>query len=155
MADHAAHGHTDPRCTGRPRTRSPPPPEKLAYVAGFDRSARRPDALITVDTDPRPPTYGRVLHLAELPEPGDELHHFSWNACDSALAHDSLYDAWDDQFHPGGIAPWMIKLDADPAAGGLAVDPRFFPHGEEFQGLRVHQTHLHGGDASSDSYCFR
>ncbi|MDH6125433.1 selenium-binding protein SBP56-related protein [Kitasatospora sp. GP82] len=67
----------------------------------------------------------------------------------------SLYGSWDDQFYPGGIDPWIIKLDADTTDGGLVVDPRFFPHGEEFQGLRVHQTHLHGGDASSDSYCFR
>jgi selenium-binding protein 1 len=49
----------------------------------------------------------------------------------------------------------MIKLDADTVNGGLTVDPRFFPHGADFRGLRVHQTHLSGGDASSDSYCFR
>ncbi|MFC4517675.1 selenium-binding protein SBP56-related protein [Streptomyces ehimensis] len=67
----------------------------------------------------------------------------------------SLYGAWDDQFYPGGIRPWMAKLDADTGHGGLAADPRFFPHGDDFQGLRVHQTRLQGGDASSDSYCFR
>ncbi|MDH6576833.1 selenium-binding protein SBP56-related protein [Kitasatospora sp. MAP5-34] len=67
----------------------------------------------------------------------------------------SLYGSWDDQFYPDGIDPWMIKLDADTSRGGLTVDNRFFPHGDEFQGLRVHQTHLQGGDASSDSYCFR
>jgi len=65
----------------------------------------------------------------------------------------SLYGSWDDQFYPGGIDPWLVKLDAGPA-GGLTVDPRFFPHGEVFRGRRVHQTHLAGGDASSDSYCF-
>ncbi|MDH6115125.1 selenium-binding protein 1 [Kitasatospora sp. MAP12-15] len=65
----------------------------------------------------------------------------------------SLYGSWDDQFYPDGIEPWVIKLDADTTDGGLTVDPRFFPHGAEFNGLRVHQTHLHGGDASSDSYC--
>jgi methanethiol oxidase len=27
-------------------------------------------------------------------------------------------------------------------------------HGDDFRGLRVHQTRLQGGDASSDSYCF-
>jgi len=48
----------------------------------------------------------------------------------------------------------MEKLDADPA-GGLTVDERFFPHDEEFRGLRVHQIRLQGGDASSDSYCYR
>ena len=30
----------------------------------------------------------------------------------------------------------------------------FFPHSEDFRGLRVHQARLQGGDASSDSYCF-
>ena len=67
----------------------------------------------------------------------------------------SLYGAWDDQFYPDGVGAWMAKLDADPAAGGLALDERFFPHGEEFRGLRVHQVRLQGGDASSDSYCYR
>lgn len=66
----------------------------------------------------------------------------------------SLYGSWDDQFYPGGIDPWLIKLDADTEQGGLTVDPRFFPHGEVFRGRRVHQTHLAGGDASSDSYCY-
>ncbi|MBE1490524.1 selenium-binding family protein [Plantactinospora soyae] len=67
----------------------------------------------------------------------------------------SLYGAWDDQFYPDGVGAWQAKLDVDPGAGGLAVDPRFFPHGNDFRGLRVHQTRLQGGDASSDSYCFR
>ena len=39
--------------------------------------------------------------------------------------------------------------------GGLSIDERFFPHGDEFRGLRVHQIRLQGGDASSDSYCYR
>lgn len=67
----------------------------------------------------------------------------------------SLYGSWDDQFHPDGVEPWLIKLDTDPAAGGLTVDHRFFPHGADFRGRRVHQTHLQGGDPSSDSYCYR
>jgi len=61
--------------------------------------------------------------------------------------------AWDDQFYPDGVGAWMAKLDADPA-GGLTIDESFFPHGEEFRGLRVHQIRLQGGDASSDSYCY-
>ena len=38
--------------------------------------------------------------------------------------------------------------------GGLSADPRFFPNGDDFRGLRVHQTRLQAGDASSDSYCY-
>jgi methanethiol oxidase len=66
----------------------------------------------------------------------------------------SLYAAWDDIFYPGGVGAWLAKLDADLDAGGLAADQRFFPNGDDFRGLRVHQTRLQGGDASSDSYCY-
>ena len=66
----------------------------------------------------------------------------------------SLYALWDEVFYPDGVGAWMAKLDADISAGGLAADTGFFPHGDDFRGLRVHQTRLQGGDASSDSYCF-
>lgn len=43
----------------------------------------------------------------------------------------SLYGARDDQFYPHGVGSWPAKLDTDPAArGGLSVDERFFPHGD-------------------------
>ena len=67
----------------------------------------------------------------------------------------SLYGAWDDQFFPSGVGSWMAKIDTDPASGGMALDERFFPHGDDWRGLRPHQTRLQGGDASSDSYCYR
>ncbi|MEU7890395.1 selenium-binding protein SBP56-related protein [Microbispora bryophytorum] len=62
----------------------------------------------------------------------------------------SLYGAWDDQFYPDGVGAWMAKIDTEP----FTLDERFFPHGDDFRGLRVHQTRLQGGDASSDSYCY-
>jgi selenium-binding protein 1 len=63
----------------------------------------------------------------------------------------SLYRAWDEQFYPAGIQPWLAKFDVG-VDGGLNPDERFFPTG--FRGGRVHQVRLEGGDASSDSYCF-
>jgi methanethiol oxidase len=66
----------------------------------------------------------------------------------------SLYARWDDIFYPDDVGAWMARLDANTETGGMTVDPRFFPHGDDFRGLRVHQTRLQGGDASSDSYCF-
>ena len=62
----------------------------------------------------------------------------------------SLYASWDAQFYPEGIRGWMAKLDAQPD-GGFQLDRDFLL---EFGGLRPHQVHLEGGDASSDSYCF-
>jgi len=67
----------------------------------------------------------------------------------------SLYGAWDDQFFPSGVGSWMAKVDTDPGNGGLTLDERFFPYGDDWRGLRPHQTRLQGGDASSDSYCYR
>jgi methanethiol oxidase len=64
----------------------------------------------------------------------------------------SLYASWDELFYPDGVGAWLAKLDAGDD-GGLIPDEQFFPHGEAFRGLRVHQTRLQGGDASSDSYC--
>ncbi|MDP9107629.1 MAG: selenium-binding family protein, partial [Pseudomonadota bacterium] len=42
-------------------------------------------ALAVVDVDPHSATYCSVLHQLEMPFVGDELHHFGWNACSSAL----------------------------------------------------------------------
>jgi methanethiol oxidase len=66
----------------------------------------------------------------------------------------SLYASWDDTFYPEGVGAWMARIGADTDGGGMTIDPRFFPHGDDFRGMRVHQTRLQGGDASSDSYCY-
>jgi selenium-binding protein 1 len=62
----------------------------------------------------------------------------------------SLYASWDEQFYPEGVRGWLAKLDVD-TGNGLQPDAKCFI---EFDGLRPHQVHLEGGDASSDSYCF-
>jgi selenium-binding protein 1 len=62
----------------------------------------------------------------------------------------SLYSAWDEQFYPDGIRGWMAKANVGPN-GEFELDPQFLL---EFDGLRPHQVHLEGGDASSDSYCY-
>jgi selenium-binding protein 1 len=66
----------------------------------------------------------------------------------------SLYASWDEVFYPNGVGAWMARVNADPDRGGMEIDSAFFPNGDDFRGLRVHQCRLQGGDASSDSYCF-
>jgi methanethiol oxidase len=68
-----------------------------------------------------------------------------------AYFSNSLYSPWDAQFYPDGIDGWMVKVDLDD--GHMALDERFFLRFDD-TGLRPHQIHLDGGDASSDSYCF-
>ena len=75
----------DPTFYASPRDAVGAPPEKLAYVAAFDRAAEKPDAIAVLDVDPQSAAYGDVVGWTELPHTGDELHHFGWNACSSAL----------------------------------------------------------------------
>jgi selenium-binding protein 1 len=61
------------------------PPEKLAYVVAtyVGTGVGKPDYLATIDVDPRSKTYSQVIHRLRMPNVGDELHHFGWNACAS------------------------------------------------------------------------
>jgi selenium-binding protein 1 len=68
------------------------PPERLAYVAAYDPTGQAKDAMTVIDTDQSSSTYGQVVGFSELPTGGNELHHFGWNACSSALCHHAHHD---------------------------------------------------------------
>jgi selenium-binding protein 1 len=61
------------------------PRETLAFVpclyVGTPRD--KPDYLAVIDVDPSSETYSRVIRRLPMPNVGDELHHFGWNACSS------------------------------------------------------------------------
>lgn len=75
----------DPSFYTSPRMAMQAPAEKLAYVAAFDPDRVRPDVLAVVDVDPASATYAQVVGQTAMPNAGDELHHFGWNACSSCL----------------------------------------------------------------------
>lgn len=76
----------DPTFYPSPKMAMAAPAEKLAYVVTLNPSGDgRPDALAVVDVDPGSPTYATVVGRTEMPNAGDELHHFGWNACSAAL----------------------------------------------------------------------
>lgn len=74
----------DPTFYPSPRMAMQAPPEQVAYVAVL-RTDGRPDQVAVVDVDPASPTHSRVVATVDVPYVGDELHHFGWNACSSAL----------------------------------------------------------------------
>src|ERR1700686_4888979 len=79
---------TDPTFYRSPGAAAAAAAEQIAYVAAFDPAGQMKDALAVVDCDPNSSTYGGVVGWAELPTAGNELHHFGWSACSSALCHD-------------------------------------------------------------------
>jgi len=75
----------DPTFYPSPRMAMKAPRETIAYVASFDPSRTVPDAIAIVDVDPGSATYSQVIGNVAMPNTGDELHHFGWNACSSCL----------------------------------------------------------------------
>ena len=79
---------SDPTFYRSPAAAIAAPPESLAYVAAFDPAGEKRDAMAVIDCDPGSATDGDVVGWTELPTAGNELHHFGWNACSSALCHE-------------------------------------------------------------------
>jgi selenium-binding protein 1 len=78
----------DPTFYPSPRSAMAGPREELAYVVTLNTGSNgtaKPDALVTLDLKPDSSTYGQVVGRTAMPNVGDELHHFGWNACSSAL----------------------------------------------------------------------
>ena len=76
----------DPSFYPSPKMAMQAPPEKLAYLAMVHPDKKEaPDALGVVDVDPDSSNYGQLVGQVDMPNNGDELHHFGWNACSSCL----------------------------------------------------------------------
>jgi methanethiol oxidase len=61
------------------------PQEELAYLAMLSPNRARPDAIGVVDVKPGSKSFGRMVGQIDMPNVGDELHHFGWNACSASL----------------------------------------------------------------------
>jgi selenium-binding protein 1 len=70
----------DPSFYPSPESAIAGPPEDLAYVVTLDTEGNKPDALNVIDVGS-----GERVGRLDMPNVGDELHHFGWNACSSAL----------------------------------------------------------------------
>ena len=95
MSHEHDHQHTGPGYAS-PQLAAEQPPEQFIYVAGLFEGTgiERPDFIAVIDVDPSSPQYGQIVQRTDMPNVGDELHHFGWNACSSAchsqLSRDTL-----------------------------------------------------------------
>jgi selenium-binding protein 1 len=114
--EHAhATSHDEHACCGpgyaSPQEAMQAEPEKLLYtVALYEGTGiEEPDYLATIDVDPRSATYSRIVHRTVMPNVGDELHHFGWNACSSC--HDDASKARRFLIVPGNRSSRIYVLD--------------------------------------------
>ncbi|MFB6111717.1 MAG: selenium-binding protein SBP56-related protein [Halobacteriaceae archaeon] len=85
--DHDGPGYATPQAAIEESDR-----EQVAYVMGLyvGTDVDAPDFVGVVDLDPDSPTYQEIVERVEMPNKGDELHHFGWNACSSSCHIDGL-----------------------------------------------------------------
>jgi selenium-binding protein 1 len=102
-----------------------------------------------VDVDPASPGYSSVVGCTELPNTGDELHHFGWNACSSALCPGGGHDHGGRQYLivPGLRSSRLYVLDIkdDPAAPRIVkvIEPEEL--GQQAGYSRPHTVHCGPG----------
>src|ERR1700744_2064306 len=143
--DHADHQHTGPGYAS-PEAAREQPPEQFVYVASLYEGTGidKPDFIAVVDVDPSSSSYGQIVHRTEMPNVGDELHHFGWNACSSAC-HSQL--SRDTMIVPGLQSSRLHMLDiSDPRSPTI----KHVIEGEEIReklGLSApHTVHCMPGD---------
>jgi selenium-binding protein 1 len=92
------------------------PAETLAYVAMLNPDPSRPDAICVVDVDPTSSAFGAVIGRVVMPNSGDELHHFGWNACSSCLCPYSPHPHMERRYLvvPGMRSSRIHILDTKP-----------------------------------------
>ncbi len=113
----------DPTFYPSPALAMQAPQEELAYVAVIDPAGKRPDAMAVVDLQPQSPQYGQIVSRLDLPFVGDELHHFGWNACSSALCPGMPHPHVERRFLvvPGLRSSRLYVIDTQPDPRQLRV----------------------------------
>ena len=106
----------DPSFYPSPRMAMKAPSETLAYVATFDPERKEPDAIAAVDVDPTSSSYSKIVGQTYMPNLGDELHHFGWNACSSCLCPNAPHPHVERRYLvvPGLRSSRVYILDTKP-----------------------------------------
>jgi methanethiol oxidase len=65
--------------------------ERFLYVATIAQSATDPDFVAIVGADPDRPDFGRIVNRVDMPNVGDELHHFGYSLDQKRLIVPGLF----------------------------------------------------------------
>jgi methanethiol oxidase len=124
------------------------PREEFVYVAGLyeGTGVREPDFLAVVDVHPHSDTFSQITHRTVMPNIGDELHHFGWQACSSA--HTCNHIARDHLIVPGMRSSRLhiVNVAADPRHPEMArvIEPEEVIKKTGY--TRPHTVHCMPGD---------
>ena len=113
----------DPTFYPSPRLAAKAPAETLAYVAAFAPKRDVPDSIAVVDVDPASPTYSKIVGGIDMPQLGDELHHYGWNACSSCLCPNAPHPHTERRYLvvPGLRSSRIYIIDTKPDARNPSI----------------------------------
>ena len=119
----------DPTFYPSPKMAMEAPHEELAYVAIVNpKDDGQPDALGVIDVNPDSPTYQQLVGRLDLPDSGDELHHFGWNACSASLCPNMPHPHVERRYLVlGGLRSsniFFVDTKEDPARAEVRQDNR-------------------------------
>jgi methanethiol oxidase len=101
--------------------------ERFLYVSAVAQSPTDPDFVAVIGADPRRADFGRIVNRIDMPNVGDELHHFGYSADQKRLLVPGLFSSRLHVFDVKGNGKWL-KLravnDELAAKSGYVV-----PHG--------------------------
>ncbi len=88
LAAEESHNHEHEEChatyaTVQEAMRAPPETHAFVPAILVGTGSKHADYMATVDVDPASDKYGQIVGRFSMPAPGDELHHYGWNACSS------------------------------------------------------------------------
>ena len=101
--------------------------ERYLYVATIAQSATDPDFVAVIGADPRRSHFGQIVNRIDMPNVGDELHHFGYSADQDRLIVPGLLSNRIHVFEIKGVGKRMGLIAVNEE---LAADSGYIiPHG--------------------------
>jgi selenium-binding protein 1 len=67
--------------------------ERYLYVSAISQSKTDPDFIAVIGADPRRPDFGKIVNRIDMPNIGDELHHFGYSSDHKRLLVPGLFSS--------------------------------------------------------------
>jgi methanethiol oxidase len=101
--------------------------ERFLYVATIAQSATDPDFIAVIGADPRRSDFGRIVNRVDMPNVGDELHHFGYSADQRRLIVPGLFS---NRIHVFKVKGKGKRLALKAVNDQLAAESGYIvPHG--------------------------
>ena len=101
--------------------------ERFLYVTTISQSATDPDFVAVIGADPRRSDFGRIVNRVDMPNVGDELHHFGYSRDQKRLIAPGLFSS---RIHVLDIRRDRKRMALRAVDDGLAAESGYIvPHG--------------------------